>query len=261
MSGFVSALYAGTVVHTRLRPVRHRLRYPVPMLFLDIDELPALAKALPWFSLHRFAPVSFLARGHLAGNDQPLRSQIEAYLTEAGLPAGGPIRVLCMPSVLGFAFNPLSLFFCHATDGRLAAILYEVNNTFGQRHCYLAPVEEDAGPILRHRCDKRFYVSPFLEMDMQYHFRVALPAERALMAIEARDQDGPVLSACFTGPRRPLTAFNLLRVFARYPLLAAQVLGAIHWEALKLWVKGLRPLPRPAAPENDVTRASPGALP
>ncbi|MBS0559296.1 MAG: DUF1365 family protein [Proteobacteria bacterium] len=252
--GPVSAAYAGSVVHTRLSPVRHRLRYRMLAMLLDIDELPLIAKRLRLFSAERFNAFSFHARDHLDGTDTKLRAQIEAHLARAGIDAGGgPIRVLCMPRVLGSVFNPLSVWFCHAPDGALRAVLYEVNNTFGQRHSYLMPVEDPAAPVIRQACEKRFYVSPFMEMAMQYRFRLAVPAERALIAIEVRGANGTVLSAAFAGERRELSDALLLRGLARHPMMAAQVLGAIHWEALKLWRKGMRVLPRPAPPAQAVS--------
>jgi DUF1365 family protein len=253
MSGFASALYVGTVVHTRFRPVAHSLRYPLPMLLLDLDELPLLSRKVAGFSQDRFNLFSFYERDHLAGTGETLRGQVEGHLDRAGIVAGGAIRILCMPRVFGFAFNPLSVLFCHRPDGTLAALLYEVNNTFGQRHSYLLPATPDANGLLRHHCAKRFYVSPFMEMDMEYHFRLTAPDERAFVSIEARDKAGTMLTACFTGTRQPLTGATLLRVLARYPLLALQVLGGIHWEALKLWRKGLRILPRPKPPTDSVS--------
>lgn len=253
MSGFSSALYVGIVAHTRLRPVRHHLRYSLPMVLLDLDELPALSRTVPGFSHNRGNLFSFHDSDHLAGSGETLRHQVEKHLAEADIAAGGAIRVLCMPRVLGFAFNPLSVFFCHTPDGALAALLYEVNNTFGQRHSYLLPASPGADGTQSHTCAKRFYVSPFLDMDMTYHFRLAVPGDRAFVSIEARDADGPMLSASFAGSRRILNGANLLRVLARFPMLALQVLGGIHWEALKLWSKGLRPLPRPLPPTEPVS--------
>ena len=262
MKEISSALYVGSVTHTRLRPVRHRLRYSLPMVLLDLDELPALSRAVPGFAHNRAHLFSFHDRDHLAGSDETLRHQVDRLLAEAGIAAGGAIRILCMPRVLGFAFNPLSVFFCHTPDGALAAVLYEVNNTFGQRHSYLLPAAPGIDGMQSHHCAKRFYVSPFLEMDMTYHFRLAPPGDRAFISIEARDADGPVLSAHFSGSRRALTGANLTRVLVRYPLLALQVLGGIHWEALKLWGKGLRPVPRPHPPRRpgQPARIAEGAM-
>jgi len=252
--GFVSAAYVGSVVHTRLSPVRHRLRYRMLAMLLDIDEVPLIAKRLRLFSAERFNAFSFHARDHLDGSDTPLRAQIEAHLARAGIGAqGGPIRVLCMPRVLGSVFNPLSVWFCHAPDGALRAVLYEVNNTFRQRHSYLMPVADTNATVIRQSCEKRFYVSPFMEMAMRYRFRVGVPGDRAVVAIEVRGANGTVLSACFAGERRKLSDGLLLRGLARHPLMAAQVLGAIHWEALKLWRKGMRALPRPAPPDRPVS--------
>lgn len=251
---FTSAIYLGSVVHTRLRPMHHRLRYRMLMLLIDLDEVPRLSQALSTFSAERFNLFAFHARDHLAGTDTPLRIQVDRQLDRAGIAAdGGPIRLLCMPRVLGGVFNPLSVFFCHAADGSLRAVLYEVNNTFGQRHSYLIPITDPDAGIHRQRCAKQFYVSPFMDMAMQYHFRVAAPQNRVAIAIEAHDAAGPMLSACFAGRRKELTDANLLRALLRQPLPAAQVLAGIHWEALRLWRKGLRPRPRPAPPADPVS--------
>ncbi len=259
-----SAIYAGSVVHTRLRPVRHRLRYRTLCLLLELDELPELARRLRLFSLNRFNLFDFRDRDHGEKSGAPLREQIEAQLRRAGIePAGGAIRLLCMPRVLGAVFNPLSVYFCYAAptppqDGALQAMIYEVHNTFGERHSYLIPVEHDAAlPRLRQSCAKRFYVSPFLDMAMTYHFRIAPPAERVAVTIEARDMAGAILMATFAGRHAPLTDANLLRAFLRFPVLAGQVWGGIHWEALKLWCKGLALRPRPAPPGDPVTIVNP----
>ncbi len=261
----VSAIYHGQVVHRRFRSVRHRLRHRMLWLLLDLDELPLLSQRLRLFSLNRFNLVDFRDCDHGAGTRVSLRMQIEAHLQRAGLEAdGGAIRVLCMPRVLGTVFNPLSVFFCHRANGRLSAMLYEVNNTFGERHSYLIPVAEaDAGrPVLRQSCAKRLHVSPFMDMQMTYRFRVTPPAERAVVAIEGRDADGPVIATVYAGVSSALTDANLLRAFLAQPLLAAQVLGAIHWEALKLWRKGvrLRAKPRPPAELVSVVRGDAAAV-
>lgn len=254
-----SALYAGAVVHARVRPVRHRLRYRMLNMLLDLDELPALDRRLRLFGHNRRALFSFHDMDHGDGSATPLRAQVEALLRESGLePAGGRIRVLCMPRVLGMVFNPLSVYFCHAANGALHAMLYEVNNTFGQRHSYLIPVTGQVGGTLRQRCDKRFYVSPFMDMGLSYDFRLTLPGETLSLGVDAHDADGPLLFAVFAGRRRELTDAALIAAFLAHPLLAARVLGGIHWEALKLWRKGLRLQPRPSPPTAPVTISSQG---
>lgn len=257
-----SAAYVGSVVHTRLRPIHHRLRYRMMMILFDLDELSLLAARLRFFSAERFNLFAFFGRDHLAGGEMPLRAQVDLHLARAGIAAdGGAISLLCMPRVLGAVFNPLSVYFCHAANGDLRAVLYEVNNTFGQRHSYLIPVVDPHQRILRQTCAKELYVSPFMQMAMQYHFRLATPDRRATVAIETHDAEGPILSACFTGERHALSDSMMLRRLLRHPMMAAQVLGGIHWEAMKLWRKGMRLQPRPAPPENLVSivlPASPG---
>ena len=253
-----SALYAGEVTHRRLRPARHRLRYRVFSLLLDLDELPSLARRLRLFSFNRFNLVSLYERDYGAGDRQGLRAYVETQLRRAGLPAGGAIRLLTMPRILGYAFNPLSVYFCHDRDGALRAILYEVNNTFGERHSYLIEVDAGtpAGATVVQRCRKHFHVSPFLARDMDYFFRVEPPvASRQSFSINvvARDATGPVLSARFHAGRRPLSDLALARVLLTHPLLTLKVLAGIHWEALRLFAKGLRPRTKPAAPDQLMT--------
>lgn len=249
-----SALYIGRVVHTRSRPRRHRLSYACYWMLLDLDELHDLDRRLRWFSLNRWNVFSLRNTDHGSGSDIPIRDQAERALREAGIDiAGGRILLLAMPRILGYGFNPLSIYFCHRRDGTLAALIYEVHNTFRQRHSYLIASKSEEGPELLQRCAKRFYVSPFLDMDLAYDFRVMLPAERVRVGITASDSSGALLAASLSGEHAPLTDASLMRVFATHPLLTLKVVAAIHWEAVRLWWKGVRLVPRPPPPETPVT--------
>jgi DUF1365 family protein len=247
-----SAIYFGTVVHRRLRPRAHRLSYRVFSLLLDLDELPALGRRLRLFSYNRFNLLSFQDKDHGAGTG-PLRPHVEAQLTKLGIePDGGPIRLLCSPRMFGYAFNPLSVYFCHRRDGRLAAILYEVNNTFGERHTYAIAVT-GAEPMVRQSCAKHFYVSPFIGMAATYDFRILPPGRRVAVTVCERDADGDLLHASLTGERAELGDRHLLRALLAYPLLTLKVIVAIHWHALRLFLKGVVVHPHPQPPEHKVT--------
>jgi DUF1365 family protein len=255
-----STLYAGIVTHRRVRPRPHRLRYRVFWMLLDLDEIEQLPRRLRLFSHNRFNAVSFFDADHGDGSGRPLRAQVEDHLTSARLATdGGPIRLFCMPRLFGYGFNPLSVYFCYQRDGSLAALLYEVHNTFRERHSYLIPVDRDAGvagapgAVIEQHCRKGFYVSPFMDMDMSYAFRVAVPDQRVMVAIRAADKDGLLLAAALTGERIALTDAALLRALATHPLLTLKVIGAIHWHALRLLLKGLKLRPRPRAPAAPVT--------
>jgi uncharacterized protein len=160
--------------------------------------------------------------------------------------------LLCMPRTCGYCFNPLSVYFCHHADGRLAARVYQVHNTFGERHSYVMPARapNDAS---HQRCSKDFYVSPFLDMDLHYDFRVSGPGERINVSICVSASGAPVMSAVLSGERRQLTNFNILRMTAAMPAITIKVMAAIHWEALRLWFKGLRLRRRPLPPERAAT--------
>ncbi len=249
-----SALYSGQVMHQRLRPRRHRLYYRLYMLLLDLDDIDACAARLRLFSRGRINLFSFHDRDHGAGTSEPLRAQVERHLADAGLASdGGPIRLLTMPRVLGFAFNPISVYFCYRRDGGLAATLYEVNNTFGQRHSYLLPVTRGSGPVIRQATPKRFHVSPFMGMDMDYAFRIVAPASALGIAITGSDAAGAVITAVLTARRQELTDRALLRAFLAMPFVTLKVAAGIGWEAARLWLKGVPVRDRPAPPGEPVT--------
>jgi len=185
-----SALYRGGVTHRRLRPRDHRLNYRVFWLLLDLAEIDGLDRRLRLFSRNRFNLLSFHDRDHGDGSGAALRPQVEAWLERAGVALeGGPIRLLTMPRVLGYVFNPISLYYCHRADGRLAAVVYEVTSTFGVRHAYVipVPVEDQAEGLIRQGAAKALYVSPFMGMEMDYEFRGHAPGGRLDLTIDGVD--------------------------------------------------------------------------
>lgn len=255
MSG-ASALFTGKVTHRRARPRRHALTYRVFWMLLDLDEIEALDARLRVFSRNRFNLLSFHDADHGWDGRGSLRQQIERRLVSAGIaPPAGPMRLLTMPRVLGYVFNPISIFFCHHADGRVGAIVYEVNNTFGQRHFYIAPAGEDAaaGAVLRHGCRKEFYVSPFMGMDLSYDFTVRVPDDQVALGVNGSDADGLVIATAMSGVRRPMTDARLFGALVSHPLLTLKVIAGIHYEALKLWLKGVPLTRRPAPPADAVT--------
>lgn len=248
-----SALYVGTVVHRRVRPVRHHLSYRVFSVLVDLDELPLLNARLRRFGHNRRRAVGFFDRDHGPADGTALKPWIARQLDAAGIAAGGPVRILCFPRLFGYVFNPLSVWFCHATDGALSAVLYEVRNTFGQSHSYLIPAAVGADGLVRQSCEKRFFVSPFMDMETTYNFRVRPPGDRVAIGIHQTDAGGAVLHASLVADRAPLTDAALTDALWRHPLMTIKVMAGIHWEALQLWRKGLRLLPRAPLPATPVT--------
>ncbi len=242
-------LYVGDVMHARMKPVAHRFQYRVFTLLIDIDRLEEAARTSPLFSLGRFNLLSFDIRDHGRRDGSPLRPAVEAMLTAAGHPQP-PRRILllCYPKMLGYVFNPLSVYFCYGDDDALTAIVYEVRNTFGELHPYVAPVRTgEAGPEgLRQERPKAFHVSPFIDMAQTYHFRLLPPGEAVRVRILETDAGGPTLAATFVGRARAFSTASILAECGRLPLMTLKIIAAIHLEALRLWWKGVPLQPAPA---------------
>jgi uncharacterized protein len=245
-----AALYVGEVMHARLKPMGHRFSYRVMSLLIDLDRLTEADRLSRLFGVNRAALYSFHESDHGARDGSPLRAYTQRCATEHGIDlSGGRVLLLCYPRLLGYTFNPLSVYFCYRASGELALLIYEVRNTFGDIHAYVLPVKpgEMSRAGVRQQQDKLFYVSPFIEMAMRYHFRVLPPGERVLLRILETNREGPLLAATFNGSRRRLNTKGLLRAFFALPLVTMKIMAAIHWQALRLWLKGARLVPRHGA--------------
>jgi hypothetical protein len=236
-----SALYTGTVMHARRSPHDHVFRYPVYMALLDLDELPSLDRRLRLFGWNRRAVTSFHDADHI---------DIHAILAEHGveLGEGGSIQVLTNLRVLGYVFNPVSFWWCRRGDGSLACIVAEVSNTFGERLPYvLLPAEgSTAGGRSVFETDKRLHVSPFMPMDQTYTWWFSDPGEKLSVRMDVHEVGSRDFHATLTARRLPLTAASLRSVLVRYPLMPARVLGLIHWQAARLWLKRMPFYRKPA---------------
>ena len=243
-----ASLYRGKVMHARLQPVGHRFTYHVANLLIDLDRLDEADSQSRFFSVGRRNLMSFYPEDHAPHHDGPLRAAVDAMLATAGLMADR-VLLLCYPRIAGFVFNPISVYYCFA-KGELVALIYEVRNTFGEFHSYIAPVR--AGEVseagIRQTCAKRLYVSPFMDMDLHYHFRLRVPERDLILRILETSGTTPVFAATLHAERYPLDSNQILRVFFTLPLMTLKIVAAIHWEALRLWLKGMRLRVRPSPP-------------
>jgi uncharacterized protein len=246
-----AALYNGQVMHARMKPKVHRFSYGVYALVIDLDRLEEADRCSRFFSVGRRNLLSFRPEDHGDAGRTPLGAHVRKLLRNAGL-ATEPARIvlLCYPRVLGFVFNPISVYFAYDAADALSAVVYEVRNTFGDMHTYVAPVL--AGELteagLRQERDKLLHVSPFMDMPMRYRFRIRPPSRDIALRILETDAEGPILAATFIGKHMELTTASALTAFCRIPLLTLKVVGGIHYEAMKLWFKGVRFFSRPAPP-------------
>lgn len=244
-----TSLYRGEVVHRRLTPVRHELRYRVFNLFADVDQLEDTAARLRLFSYNRLNVFSVMDRNHGPGDGTPIREHV--WKLVHGAEGGENVKrvfMFCYPSVLGYVFNPLTIYYGFDAEDRLRLMIYEVNNTFGGRHSYVVPVGADFAQT----APKHFFVSPFNAVEGNYSFHFTCPGEKMALGVALSIAEKPVLNAYVSGTRASLTDRALLRSFLGVPFLTFKVIGAIHLQALRLWWKGLKLKRRPQGPNHTV---------
>ena len=257
ISDDAAALYLGDVMHARLKPTGHRFSYRVMSLLIDLGRLDEADRQSRLFGVNRAALYSFHESDHGDRDGSSLLCYARRCADGHGIDlTGGRVLLLCYPRLLGYTFNPLSVYFCYRANGTLAMLIYEVRNTFGEIHAYALPVGPDEISLagIRQEQDKLFYVSPFIEMAMRYHFRVTPPGDVVRLRILETDAEGPVLAAAFSGERRRLTSAALARAFAALPLVTFKIMAAIHWEALRLWLKGARIVARPTEKDSSADK-------
>lgn len=237
-------LYPGQVMHARLNPFGHRFTYRVFSLLIDLDRLDDADRLSAVFSVNRANLVAFHEMDHLPGEtpQASLRAAVDALVADAGLDRPAKVHLLAYPRILGYVFNPLSVYYCYGADGALTAVIYAVRNTFGERHSYVCPVEDGhmSAAGLRQERTKIFYVSPFIDLGARYHFRVLPPGDTVRLRILETEHGKPLLSAAFAGEARPLTSATLLALVMRLPFMTLKVMAGIHLEAAKLWLKGAK---------------------
>ena len=231
-----SCIYNGEVNHTRFKPVKHFLNYKTFSLFIDLDEIEQLDKSISIFSHNKFNIFSFYNKDHGDRDGSCLKkwviSNLKKYKIEGNI---SKIKILCYPRIFGYVFNPLSIFYCYE-NGKLKSIFYEVKNTFNEQHTYIFKIKD--GEEIKQKCKKKFYVSPFMDLETFYNFKLINPNQRLSVMIKQTDAEGTVLTATQTGDKKEFNFKQLLINFFRYPLMTLKIISSIHFEALLLWKKG-----------------------
>ena len=237
---FSSCIYSGLVTHKRFKPKKHFFSYKTFSLFIHLNEIDYLEKKIKFFSYNKFNILSFYNIDHGARNGTSLIKWAKTILAKKKINInGGKIMLLCFPRFFGYVFNPLSVFYCYDKNSRLRAVLYEVKNTFNEQHIYVFRCKPSSNIIL-HKCNKKFHVSPFIEMKTFYNFRLSHPNDRISVIIKQRDSRGPLLLASQVGKRIELNSLNLFYQFLKHPLMSFKIIVAIHFEAFRLWIKGIK---------------------
>ena len=247
-----SSIYNGTVIHKRFKPKIHFFKYKVFSLLLDLSDLNRLDKDISFFSYNTFNLISFFDKDHGERDGSSLFEWVKKSLVENNINSENiKIKLLCYPRIFGYVFNPLSVFFVYDNQESLISILYEVKNTFGEQHTYVFKVENNN--LLQHNCSKKFHVSPFIEMNCNYFFKILKPAEKISVIIDQYQLDDKILFASQDGRRVDFNSKELLKSYIKHPLMTFKIISAIHFEAFKLWAKGIRFVKKKFKIKNNVT--------
>ena len=247
-----SSIYNGTVIHKRFKPKIHFFKYKVFSLLIDLSELDILDKRINFFSYNKFNLISFFDKDHGERDGSSLIKWVKKNLTDNQIDTEHiRIKLLCYPRILGYVFNPLSIFYVYNNDEKLISILYEVKNTFGEQHTYIFKVENDN--LLQHNCVKKFHVSPFIEMDCNYFFRILKPAEKISVIIDQYQSNEKILYASQDGKRTEFTSSELIKSYLKHPLMTFKIISAIHFEAFKLWIKGIKFIQKKLKIRNNIS--------
>jgi DUF1365 family protein len=247
-----SSIYNGTVIHKRFKPKIHFFKYQVFSLLIDLSELKILDQKISFFSYNSFNLISFFDKDHGDRDGSSLIEWVKKNLKENKIISENiKIKLLCYPRIFGYVFNPLSVFYVYDKNEELISILYEVKNTFGEQHTYIFKVENNN--LLQHNCEKKFHVSPFIEMDCNYFFRILKPTEKISVIIDQYQSNEKILYASQDGIRRDFTSSELIRSYLKHPLMTFKIIIAIHFEAFKLWTKGIRYIKKKLKIKNNIT--------
>jgi len=247
-----SIIYNGKVIHRRFKPKEHYFKYNVFSLLIDIDELEIIENKIKIFSYNKFNIISFFEKDHGPRDGTSLKEWVIKNLNDIGIDNDRiQIKLFCYPRIFGYVFNPLSVFFIYDENSRLISILYEVKNTFGEQHTYIFKTNDEK--VIVNDCTKKFHVSPFIEMECHYYFRVLKPSDKISVIIDQIDKDGKLLYASQDGKAKELNEKNLLFSYISHPLMTFKIIAAIHYEALKLWLKGIKIIKKKFNIKNNIS--------
>ena len=249
-----SNIYNGTVIHKRFKPKEHFFKYSVFSLLIDLSELDYLDKQVRFFSYNKINLISFYDKDHGNRDGTSIIDWVKKNLNQNSISSENvKIKLLCYPRILGYVFNPLSVFYVYNNQDKLIAILYEVKNTFGEQHTYIFKINNN-NKLLQHNCLKKFHVSPFIEMDCKYFFRTLVPDKKMSVVIDQYDNnDDKLLYASQDGYMADFKSSELLKSYIKHPLMTFKIIIAIHFEAFKLWSKGIKFIKKKLKLKNNIT--------
>ena len=248
-----SYIYTGSVIHKRFKPKIQSFNYKVFSLLIDLSEIDLLNKNLKIFSHNKFNIISFFNKDHGPRDGSSLKNWVVNNLKINNIQTNDiQIKILCYPRIFGYVFNPLSVFYIYDKNSDLISVLYEVKNTFGEQHTYIFKIKKEDN-LIQHVCKKKFHVSPFIQMNCVYFFRLLKPSNKISVIIDVQDPKGKILYASQDGIKSELNNYNLIKSYLQHPLMTFKIIMAIHFEAFKLWAKGIKFIKKEIKIRNNIS--------